>query len=516
MRREVLLYYPEYEAAVARSKLLELPLSILQVAGPLERAGYSVEIVDGRRAKAHSRLTKREHAPLWLGVICSLGQLADALQACEAFRRRFNEVPIIFGGRLPTVHPQPFLSHRLVTAIVRGPGEKAACEISLRLEGGEEITAVPGVTVCGAAGCGPPAPLHEPSLLLPLHLLDHRKYEIRAGRIDLETSRGCRPRCAFRASATIHAGQWCGLGAQEILSGLTELAARHDIRRVRFVDDSFFHDLERVLEMARGIVFLGLDLRWTARGALDDLLNLTDQDWTLLQDSGCAVVSSGITSGDPAVRQRLGGSFDNEQLLALGRRLEGRGILFAPLFLLDSPEEPDESLRATFMLMERLAETCPESRPCFSACLYDPVPGTPLFAHEAEKGLLRNYPTSLEALTAVIPADRSAQAPWLPREQRLSGYRSRRSVQVRAFYFFGAVLSPALRNRRQAAISNLVRGAIHALFKLRVRTWCFRLPVEWYVYRAGSAVRRWLSGKNTSNVWRRRTVDLKAQGDSAP
>lgn len=503
----VVLYYPEYDREVTTSALLEVPLPVLHVAAALLAAGFPVEIVDGRIGGAHERLRALEQRPLFFGISCFMGQIADGYAAATILSERFEGLPVVCGGWLPTTLPELFQDTERIDALVRGPAEVIAPVLARRLAGGEGLGGIPGVAPRNGAGgfdlstgSGPSAP---PCLDLPFHLLELEHYELMEGRVDLLASRGCPLQCTFCAMASVYRGGWFPRSGEEIVDALGSLAQRFELERVQFYDDSFFTEPGRVLRMARGLVERGPELRWMAAANLPDLATLRAEDWDLLARSGCATLSSGIESGSAAVRRRLGKSFDNASVLEVARHMQRAGIRFAPFFIIGLPDESEEELEATFELASELLAIDPENHRHFSIFLYFPMPATPLFRMEKGRGVLDGFPVDVATLRRIAPESHWGQTPWVPRKGFPAGYRDRRRVVMRSFCFWTTNLCPGLLLPRANRLLDRLRRSVLAVMRARVRARFFRLPLEWCLYRTAWALRRWLRPATASETWRR-------------
>src|SRR4051794_36522192 len=147
----ILLFHPRS----TKPKNRRLPLSVLHVAAVLEgRENY--EIVDGN-ADADpwatlDALTQREPVEL-LGVSVMPGpQLRAAIPVCRAFREKYPDVPIVWGGYFASLYTDAALNAPYVDFVVKGQGEDTLVELLAELRGARQFSRVAGLAFKDAFG----------------------------------------------------------------------------------------------------------------------------------------------------------------------------------------------------------------------------------------------------------------------------------------------------------------------------------------------------------------------------
>ncbi|MHC4943309.1 MAG: B12-binding domain-containing radical SAM protein [Planctomycetota bacterium] len=515
--KTILLYFPEYDATVTRSNLLELPLPILHVAGPLLEEGFQVQVIDGRLPGAHQRIESCSEAPLFFGFSAFLGQLDDGYAAAELLRHRFPETPVVCGGWLPTLYPELFQDSGLVNFLVRGPAEETAPRLAGHLLAVEDPSAIEGVVRCSDIELSTRdntfGSARPPSLDLPYHLLEIDHYELSEGRADFLSSRGCPSHCTFCGMASVYKGKWFPRSGEEVLEALSDLKERFGLERVQFYDDNFLTDRERVLCMAEGLIERNLDILWMATSRLEDLAAFDDSEWVLLARSGCSIVSSGVESSTPRIRKLLGKpGFGNDDVFRVAHMLHQASIRFAPFFMVGSPGESLEEVDDTLAMAARLMEIDPGNYPYISVFLYYPMPNTPLFRMERVGGEVNCYPRSIAEVRRIPPESHWGQAPWVPRPPMIPGYHNRRQVMIRLFYFWANSLCPPMLLPKKNPVVERIRRIIGAVIQRRVASRNYRFPLEWYAHRAYWGLRRSIRKRTASSQWSRHKVDVLPQG----
>jgi anaerobic magnesium-protoporphyrin IX monomethyl ester cyclase len=202
--RDVLLVFPgRYRAPDP-----QVPLQLLHVASALQRAGYRVRIADAR-LQAYRRVDLGD--PVFVGVTCMSGpQIRYGLEFARRVRAEKPRYPIVWGGVHPTLLPEQTAAAECVDVVVRGESELVVGPLADALACGEPLDAVNGVTfrTDGAVRRTPDADLVDLDAIpveLPYDLLELEQYPtLQAGRIHLQTSRGCPHRCGFCCNTTFN------------------------------------------------------------------------------------------------------------------------------------------------------------------------------------------------------------------------------------------------------------------------------------------------------------------------
>lgn len=108
MKGRVVLVYPNAGQDVLGINV-GLPLSILYVGTALKNAGYDVTILDERVHRNFGDLLKQaiKTDPLYVGISSMTGyQINYGLPIAQIVRDLNPEIPIVWGGVHPTIHPE--------------------------------------------------------------------------------------------------------------------------------------------------------------------------------------------------------------------------------------------------------------------------------------------------------------------------------------------------------------------------------------------------------------------------
>ena len=145
--RSVVLFNPAPRAGFQAHRRVELPLSVLCPATPLDLQGYRVHIVDqfanpNWEANLDKALAER---PICLGVTCMTGpQILRAIEVSKHAKQRYPDLPVVWGGIHASLLPHQTLSHPAIDAVVVGEGEATFAELVKALEEGTPLDACRG------------------------------------------------------------------------------------------------------------------------------------------------------------------------------------------------------------------------------------------------------------------------------------------------------------------------------------------------------------------------------------
>ena len=190
-KKNILLVFPgKYKAPDP-----QIPLSLLHLASPLQRSGYSVRVFD-MRIENYKDLAIDD--PVFVGISTMSGlQIQFGLEFARKVREKNPSVPIVWGGVHPSLLPVQTIEDSNVDMVVRGEGDLVVSNLAETLYTGASLKKVKGLTYKedGAIISNPDAELinlDEIPIELPFDLLKLDKYPaLKKGRIHIQTSRGC-------------------------------------------------------------------------------------------------------------------------------------------------------------------------------------------------------------------------------------------------------------------------------------------------------------------------------------
>lgn len=194
----------------------------------------------------------------------------------------------------------------------------------------------------------------------------------------LLTSRGCRFRCPYCASA----GYWGHLfrahSPERVLKELAYLKDNWGIKRVSFSDDTFNHDRKRSIDIAGLLIKSDLEMEWGA-SMRPELLD--ENDLRFYVRSGLTGLFLGLESGSEKILRIINRNHDPDKIRALIGLAEDLGVEVHASFMIGLPDEMEADIEATL----EYAENLPVSTLGFH--IFHPLPGSEYGENPVKYGL---------------------------------------------------------------------------------------------------------------------------------
>jgi len=145
---DIILFNPAPRSGWQAQRRVELPLSLLCTATPLDRQGYRIKIIDefdnpDWKRELRDAFTEK---PICFGVTTMTGpQILHALQGCKVVREIFPDLPIVWGGIHASLLPEQTLQSPYCDIVVVGEGEATFEALVKALESGTPLVDVKGI-----------------------------------------------------------------------------------------------------------------------------------------------------------------------------------------------------------------------------------------------------------------------------------------------------------------------------------------------------------------------------------
>jgi radical SAM superfamily enzyme YgiQ (UPF0313 family) len=328
------------------------------------------------RLKPLAVVIQAEH--INLGLAMETAQTAEQIGAVS-----------IFVGPLATALDEEFVREGYCDYVIRGEWDITLARLASALRQAEDPGTVPGLAFLhkGRLVRSPAPELIEDLDALPFpayDLLDlSRFYEsvfIRFPAATMITSRGCPYHCVFCAFPnTIYSHRFRAMSPERVVAEVKHLVHRFGVKQIRFDDDTFEIDRQRVIEICRLLEKERLGLVWLAQcrpGLMDEEL------CAAFRRAGCVMVLFGIESGNDEILKKIKKKTTIEEIRRGVRVAKAAGLEVLNCVMLgffwDTPETLRQSIDLAFELDAEFTQ--------FS--IPTPLPGTEYYELLAQEGLL--------------------------------------------------------------------------------------------------------------------------------
>ena len=428
MKNKIILIYPKFHKVDFDAK--SYPLGILSIGTLLEKQGYRVKLIDFLVEDNPLDILDKElnDNVLCVGVSVMTPQIPSALKISETIRNYNKNISIVWGGIHPTLFPEQVIDNSLIDFLIKGEGEISFPKLLEFFKSEDELENISGLVYKKDNKIFQNQEIELIDLndlpILNYNLLSPKTLKFDS--IILNTSRGCPYRCAFCVNIALHNRKWRFQKAEKILEELDYIINKLGYKKLKFQEDNFFVDKQRVLNILDGIKQKGLKFKWVTNCRVDyfkdDYIN--DQFLKKLKESGCYKLMFGAESGSQRLLDFLTKEIKIEQIINSAKLCQKYGIRANYSFMCALPTETKEERIKTLSLIDRLLAIGPGIE-IISPQPYRPYPGDELARQCEEMGY--RFPEKLEDWPKVVERSLDSSSsnledfPWIknPNEIRL-------------------------------------------------------------------------------------------------
>jgi radical SAM superfamily enzyme YgiQ (UPF0313 family) len=417
---KVVLFNPSPRSGWQVQRRIELPLGLLSVGTPLDRAGWDVRIVEeyGNRRWRRDLTEALKGDTVCFGVTSMTGpQLLHAVRACSVVRKHRPGLPIVWGGIHGSLMPEQVLRSGWADAVVVGEGEDTLPSLADAFAAGGSLAGIPGIASLEHGTFRPAAPRpfvdidRQPPLSYSLIDMDHyRRRLFGMDHVSFNSSRGCPFRCSFCWDPVLHGRTWRAMKPETVMEHLRRIIRDYGIRGFLFTDDFFFADLTRARGILEDVARSGLGISISKLQIRADTVCRMDREFLdLLVRANVRRLTIGVESGSQAMLDSINKDGTIEQVIEANRRLRPYPIVPVYLFMMALPGETPEQFEQSIKLAVRLTDENPRAVKTFN--IYTPYPGTGLYETAVQQGL--QPPQRLEDWAAFNFRNVHDDAPWV-------------------------------------------------------------------------------------------------------
>lgn len=467
-------------------------MGLMYVGSYLFHQGYSVKILDAHNPKqAKGFFDKIRHElsdALGVGLSVMSAQIPHALKISRYIRECDPSIPIIWGGVHPTLYPVQTAKSEYVDFVVKGEGENTTFELVRAIQGDNNFREVKGIAfqdrehqeVIVTDDREPvdmnSLPPIEWQLLEDIRhigsLREVDKLTLRG--IPLQTSRGCPHRCAFCINPILR--QKYRFRETDLVLKDIERLIDLGVERIYFIDETFFVNKRRLIEIVDGIEERALNFQWFGNVRADYFrTNYLNLDLVLkLGKSGCKRVGIGAESGSQKILDKLKKDITTDDIINAAELLSQAGIKAELSFMIGLPGEKMDDAKKTLRLIKKLTQIDTAFQ-IIGPQVYRPYPGSELYFECLELGMKEPNTLAEWASSPYIQKEIS------PRDYCMYPWINIPMGDINNLPFYVQLLGV---NLRYAPVAKIVRG----LASIRCEAFYFKYPVERKIYNGLSRI----------------------------
>lgn len=383
--KKILLIYAGHKTILPR-----FPMSILVLATYLRDRGYEPDVLD-TRIDDYEKIDFSQY--LYVGISSMSGpQLSSAIPIAKFIKKRFPDTFLVWGGPHVSLFSSQSIKSNLVDLVVVSEGEEQSFEIAeQRSKGKKDFDKIKGLYIIKdgkAIFTGQRSFLDMEKLNLPAYdLVDYKKYQDSVEYFGYESSRGCPHRCKFCYVIDFHKRKWRKKSVSKTLDELQKIVDTYHPKKIEFIEDNFYVDLNRVKQIAQGMIDRKFNIEWTSFCRADYLNSklADDEFFKIVKKSGCDALSIGVESGSPTMLKKIDKDITIEQVMNACKTLQKYKIMPFLSFIIGIPSESKKELYETLAFYDELMKKIGKLE-INGLFIYAPYPGTPIFDLAVQKG----------------------------------------------------------------------------------------------------------------------------------
>ena len=333
------------------------------------------------------RRTIDEFKPDMVGITCMTATYPASLKCAAIAKELDSNVRVVFGGPQPNAQPQDVALREQVDYVIQGEGEYPLVELCDQLdrEGEPDLTGVVGLhyindngeTVQTARNTFIPDLDALPMIRRDLVLYPEKYTTDAYGYV--MGSRGCPFPCTFCSSPAIWNRETRYHSAESVVREWEYLREEFDVQRLRFWDDTYTLQRDRVVDFCDRLIATGSKFSWSCFVHANTVHKATLEK---MKEAGCYELCVGIESGSDRILKEYRKGITTERVRKAVDLMNEVGFLVGSFWIVGMPQEREEDIRMTIDFIEELKVDR------VNLCTFAPEPNTVLYDLCMEKGLL--------------------------------------------------------------------------------------------------------------------------------
>ena len=344
------------------------PFGLAYVAGALEKAGFTVEVLDNYQLQNTVDTVKLEikkRNPEIVGISCSSVTYERCIETAKAIKQVKPSCKVVAGGWHPSFEPESMLQHPEIDYVVMGEGEYAMVELATLITkggGDQAIAEIPSVALVYKGKIIKNAPKIITDLdqipypawhLFPMDIYDRRIDYLSVKPVDvINVIRGCIFNCAYCDNTTLYGRRCRAFSPGRLVDEIEYMVKNYGSKGFYFIGDNFTINKNHTFEFCNLLKKRKLDVQWVC----DTRVDLISRDLLReMKSAGCKTIFFGIQSGSPAILKKLRINFTIDQVVEGFKLCRQEGIQVASSFMLGIPGETINDMETTYKFVKKLS-----------------------------------------------------------------------------------------------------------------------------------------------------------------
>src|SRR3989344_6087684 len=157
------------------------------------------------------------------------------------------------------------------------------------------------------------------------------------------TSRGCPYRCVY-CDRSVFGNRFRSQSPERVIKEIEFLVEKYGVKEIKFYDDTFTMDMERVSKICDLIIEKGIKITWSCSTRVD---RVNKELLMKMKKAGCWQIDYGLESGDQRMLNIMKKGITLEQSRNAAKWTKEPGIRLRAFIILGMPGETNESIRNT-------------------------------------------------------------------------------------------------------------------------------------------------------------------------
>ena len=343
------------------------PFGLAYVASALEKAGFTVEVLDNYQLQNTVDKVKQEikkHGPEIVGISCSSVTYQKCVETAKVVKEVKPSCKVVAGGWHPSFVPESMLQHPEIDYVVIGEGENSMVELATYITKGcdKSVAAkIPGVAsmLNGKMVKSPPKPIDDidqipyPAWhLFPMEIYDRRMDYLSVRPVDvINATRGCPYNCNYCENRRLWGAKCRAFSPLRLVNEIEYMAKDFGSRGIYFIGDNFTINKRQTLEFCKLMKERKLGIKWVCDTRVD---LISPELLKEMKSAGCETIFFGIQSGSPRILKRLNINLTVDKVVEGFKMCRDEGIQIACSFMLGIPGETVRDMETTYKFAKKL------------------------------------------------------------------------------------------------------------------------------------------------------------------